>query len=513
MKTVFSILFCLLLAIPVAGTDYDELVAKECAFIAGLQVTTPGADFGGMREGEQLLDIIQTDNTTESVWVWSYYHDILGLTTYNTNLANAWTYVLNHPGWLEEGGSDPISGYYRVYVSAWGPIADMMYEDSYSDSAHRSYSDSCAQYIADHPLNMTQANCKVQNTLIESWGVGSLYLYADHFNNTAWKNAALGMANQIKANVESSPAMFLNNHNWAMSGGAVMWGLLNSYFLEHPGEALAWVNTYAPYLSDYEPTQNWNNAHNAWYALGHISVYAINDDPAEYTSFRFLRLHLLSQDTDDDGGIPSEEDHDSTADESWVANYQVYMTFLPGSQYEVGVQVSGFAATNNPGGINLRWDCQNQPGIGFDILRKAGAGQWEAINDAPIMGNTSFNFLDDDTKPGINYSYSLLCDGLPVAQVCLTRQQKSSTLAVKPVHNPVTGSLSLLISDALAAPATLAIYDISGKLVHHAVLDNMVIGSNEVRLELAKSNIRSSGIYLVRLTQANTIAATTFIVK
>jgi len=521
MKTLSGILLILLLAIPVvcksafifSPTDYGELLARECEFIAGLQVTTPGPDFGGMREGEQLLDIIQTDNTTESIWVWSYYHDLTGLTTYSTNTANAWTYVTNHPGWLEEGGSDPISGYYRVYVCAWGPIADMMYEDSYSDSSHRSYSDSCAQYIANHPLNMTQPNCRVQNTLVEAWAVGSLYLYADRFNNTAWKNAALSMANQIKSNVDSSPAMYLNNSAWAMSGGAVMWGLLNSYFLEHPGEKLAWVNTYAPYLSDYEPTQNWNNAHNAWYALGHIAAYAVNNNPAEYTSFRFLRLRLLSQDTDSDGGIPSQEDHPSTADESWVSNYQVYMTFLPGSQFEVGVNVTGFAATNSPRGINLRWNCEEQPAIGFDILRKDAMGRWEAINPSPIKGSSSYNYIDSEVKSGIHYSYSLLSDGLPVAMAELTRNLITATLSIKPLQNPVESNLILLINGANDNPAALSIYDMSGKLVHHAEIDSISCADSVFGLNLVKCNITSPGLYLVRLKQSNATAATTFIVK
>jgi hypothetical protein len=521
MKTPTIILLCLLLSIPAAAklaytfspTDYGDLLAKECSFIAGLQVTTPGADFGGMREGEQLLDIIQTDNTTESVWVWSYYHDLTGLTTYSTNLANAWTYVTNHPGWLEEGGSDPIGGYYRVYVSAWGPIADMMYEDSYSDSAHRSYSDTCAQYIADNPLNMTQANCKVQNTLVEAWGVGSLYLYADRFNNTAWKNAALNMANQIKANVESSPVMYLNNKNWAMSGGTVMWGLLNSYFKAHPSEKLAWVNTYAPYLSDYEPVGNWNNAHNAWYALGHIAAYAVNNDPAEYTSFRFLRLRLLSQDTDDDGGIPSQEDHASNADESWVANYQVYMTFLPGSQYEVGVNVIGFMASNNPRGIKLCWNCETQPGIGFDIMRREGEGKWEAINPTPIKGSYSYSYIDDAVGSGVHYSYSLLCDGLTIAQTELTRNQPATTLSVKPMQNPVQSNLTLVISGVSGTPANLSIYDISGKLVHHTVIDAINGTGSVYGLDLAGCNISSPGIYLVKVRQANVTATTKFILK
>lgn len=326
--------------------DYAEEISRECAFIARLQVTDEGPDLGGIREGEidgsytYLWDIIQSDNTTESIWVWSYYHRTQDSSTYDTNVANAWTYIESHPGWEEEGTTDPISGYYRVYVSSWGPIATMEYEDSYDDTSHRSYGDTCANYIANNPLNIDLPQASIQNSQVESFAVGSLYLYGQHHNNSFWKQKALEMATAIKTKVESAPEQYLASSRWAMSGGAIMWGLLNSYFLEYPDQAEAWVNEYAPYLSDYEaPNEdpainNWNSSHNAWYALGHLFAYKTTEDDAELATFTNLRQLLMNQDTDSDGGIPSEEGTSSNRDESWTSNYQVYMTFVPGIGYE-----------------------------------------------------------------------------------------------------------------------------------------------------------------------------------
>jgi hypothetical protein len=49
----------------------DDYIAAAW-FIASMQVSdTTSADYGGIREGEHLPDIIQTDNTSESIWIFS----------------------------------------------------------------------------------------------------------------------------------------------------------------------------------------------------------------------------------------------------------------------------------------------------------------------------------------------------------------------------------------------------------------------------------------------------------
>ena len=54
--------------------SYDALtrLLMGADFIVTMQVSdTTSASYGGMREGEHMLGVIQTDNTSESIWIWS----------------------------------------------------------------------------------------------------------------------------------------------------------------------------------------------------------------------------------------------------------------------------------------------------------------------------------------------------------------------------------------------------------------------------------------------------------
>ncbi len=70
---------------------YSIEMAEILEWLTTLQVSDPGDDFGGMREGEEDLEIIQTDNTQEALRDWAHY----GITTGDTSLFrepinNAW---------------------------------------------------------------------------------------------------------------------------------------------------------------------------------------------------------------------------------------------------------------------------------------------------------------------------------------------------------------------------------------------------------------------------------------
>ena len=93
--------------------SYDPLNRFElaCDFIVSMQVSdTSSAAYGGMREGEHLLSIIQTDNTSEAIWMWSHYYDLTGTDSYRDNVDAAWVYCMNYPAYDEEGGDHPVTG-------------------------------------------------------------------------------------------------------------------------------------------------------------------------------------------------------------------------------------------------------------------------------------------------------------------------------------------------------------------------------------------------------------------
>ena len=77
--------------------SYDPLTRYEmaCDFIVTMQVSdTASASYGGMREGEHMLGVIQTDNTSESIWMWTHYYDLTGSDNYRDNVDAAWAYCM-----------------------------------------------------------------------------------------------------------------------------------------------------------------------------------------------------------------------------------------------------------------------------------------------------------------------------------------------------------------------------------------------------------------------------------
>jgi len=163
--------------------------------------------------------------------------------------------------------------------------------------------------------------------MVESWAVGSLYTYGAYLEDTGIKKTAAQMGAEIKGWVEDKPNRGLGTENWAMSGGATMWGLLNSYFKKRPDLAAGWLDTYTPYLKIFDNSGDWNTAHNLWYSLGHQAVWEARGSSQRKVNHRLLVEAMMGLDTDDDGGIPARTDEPDSTDQTWVTNYLSFMGF------------------------------------------------------------------------------------------------------------------------------------------------------------------------------------------
>ncbi len=308
-----------------AMASYDPLTRfGMCAdFITTLQVSdTTSGSYGGMREGEHLLGIIQTDNTSESIWIWSHYFALTGSDIYHDNIDAAWHYCMNYPAYNEEGESDLITGYYRVYNCAWALRAEMEYQQVYGDTQYSGYADSCASYLCHNPLMLhfpTGFYRKV-NGLVMGWAVGNLYEYGEFVDNATYRAKAIDMADSLKAWVEQNPNK-LHWDQWAMNGGSVMWGLVHSYFKEYPAELETWVETYAPYLDTEIDSSDYQNAWRAWAALGQSTASEVLGSSLYAAYFKHLADTLVANDGDSDGGIPVKDADPDNYDQSWVTNY------------------------------------------------------------------------------------------------------------------------------------------------------------------------------------------------
>jgi hypothetical protein len=300
-------------------------------FIASMQVSDPlDPDYGGIREGEHLLDIIQTDNTSESIWMFSRYYELTGDSSILPQLDASWTYVLNHPAYDEEGGYFPQSGYYRYYNCGWAVRAGMKYEEVFSDPTYKVYVDSCANYLATYTLTRegTSTFHYLVNPPVLAWGAGNLRKYGVVYADSIWKDRGWKRGRRAKGWVEED-SLVLGNEEWAMSGGAVMWGILESYFDEYPGEEAAWVATYVAQMDTIADPGDFENAWQGWYALGEKRLQESTGDPVWGDRHRNLTDYLLAFDTDHDGGIQANPGDLDTQDQAWVTAYLGFMGLHP----------------------------------------------------------------------------------------------------------------------------------------------------------------------------------------
>jgi hypothetical protein len=309
--------------------SYDPLTRYEmaCDFIVTMQVSdTASAAYGGMREGEHMLGVIQTDNTSESIWMWSHYYDLTGSDNYRDNVDAAWVYCMSHPAYDEEGDDSETSGYYRRYNCSWAIRAEMEFRRVYGDTTYKAYAESCASYLCHHPMKLTipVGMARRLNPMIMGWVVGNLYEYGQFVGSPVYVGKAMDMADSLRVKVEASPNR-MHNKEWAMGGGVLMWGLVNSYFREFPAGKNDWIEVHAPYMDAEVDSSQYQNAWRGWAALGQWTAATELGSSVYHGYFQHLADTLVANDGDLDGGIPVTDPEGDDRDQSWVTNYLGYM--------------------------------------------------------------------------------------------------------------------------------------------------------------------------------------------
>lgn len=337
--------------------SYDPLVRYQMGadFIATLQVSdTSLAAYGGMREGEHMLNVIQTDNTSESIWIWTHYYSLTGSDDYHDNIDAAWEYCMNYPAYNEEGDNNQVTGYYRRYNCAWALRAEMEYRQVYGDNTYSAYADSCASYLCHNPLILRGlvGMYRRLNGLIMGWAVGNLYEYGTYVGNPTYVTKAVEMADSVRDWVDTNPNK-LHWMEWAMEGGSVMWGVVHSWFQENPSGLVAWVDSMAPYLNAEIDSSQYQNAWRGWAALGQNTAGEVLGSPVYMANFKHLADTLVLNDGDSDGGIPVIDAEPDDHDQTWVTNYLGFMCMdklldLAGARERVVATGTGFKATVAP---------------------------------------------------------------------------------------------------------------------------------------------------------------------
>jgi hypothetical protein len=388
---------------------------------------------------------------------------LTGSGEYNAAVARSWTYCLNHPAWEEEGwgsGSD----YYRIYNCGWGMRAEMMYRRATGDESHRNYGLTCAQFLVNNPIDLYVS----VNFYCTAWAIGNLYEYAEDIGDDTLKAQALARAATIKSLAESAPVLYISGYSWAMSGGATVWGLHNSYFQEHPGEEKAWMTTYASYLPEMiGPSASWDNAWNAWFMLGHYAAYHGTGDDAWADKFEAIAANLVAQDTDGDGGIPPSQNGTSDGDHTWVTSYLCYMGM---DRILRDLSVTELAAKPVVGAVEVSWEPFEYAAPSYNVYREmVGRAGRPRLNADPLTGDPPYELVDDDVTPGTDYRYYV--EGVGVTGHSVVSEPVTVTAGVPPhsfslaqnYPNPCADRTTIEFSLPAAGNATLRVYDLAGR--------------------------------------------------
>jgi len=307
--------------------SYVHEMIQTARFVANMQVMdTLDPEFGGIIEGEDQMTIVETDNTQQAIWVWCRYYEIFGDSVYFPNIRKAWTYVMNHPAYLEENSG---SEYYRVWNCGLGLLCEPKYRAVFGDTAYDWYADSCAGYMLNHPLSFDSGTVYYRQLHPKTTGLaaGMLYQYARIVSDPILTDTALAYGNRVRVWLESDPDSLLNNEIWAMSGGTCVWGLCRSIFDADTAAGIAWLTTYLPYMKYFQPGGTWNNSWNIWYANAYRYSGRITGGGIYLNYHHALTDSLLVQDYDDDGGVPPTRGWTQYQDHAWVTNYMFFMGF------------------------------------------------------------------------------------------------------------------------------------------------------------------------------------------
>lgn len=181
----------------------------------------------------------------------------------------------------------------------------------------------------------------------------------------------------------------------------------------------------------------------------------------------------------------------------------VYVSVWPLAATSTTVTV--VSATASPGRVDLEWSASPPDGFRATVYRTiAGAGAWTALDTVTADPAGRVAFSDTAVTKGTTYTYRLgvIEGGSEFLRGEVTVTVPSGlALAMRGVFpNPTNGvNAWLAFTLPLAEPATVAVYDLEGRLVDSRRLTGLAAAEHVIPFELWPS--ARSGVYLVRITQ------------
>ncbi len=169
----------------------------------------------------------------------------------------------------------------------------------------------------------------------------------------------------------------------------------------------------------------------------------------------------------------------------------------------VPVQVSLVNAAALPDRVVLAWQVPTS-GVSANVWRRTGNEAWTVIGTRVSGGDGRLTFEDRDVRPGGSYEYrlGLMQEGGEAfagnARVTMPGAPGLSLAGARP--NPAAGELALDFTLPDAAPATLELLDLAGRVLEARAVGDLGAGRHVVRMGAAATP--RPGLYYIRLTRA-----------
>jgi len=170
----------------------------------------------------------------------------------------------------------------------------------------------------------------------------------------------------------------------------------------------------------------------------------------------------------------------------------------------VATELSLFSVDANPDGVTLRWYGSSSAASGTVYRREPGS-TWRAMGVTAADGLGRWSWVDRDVTPGAGYDYRLgvVRNGgerfFGETHVDVPLRSTLDLAGVLP--NPSDGPLSVTFSLPGSAPATLELFDVTGRRLAERAVGGLGAGTHQLRLD--SDGVRpAAGLYLVRLRQS-----------
>ncbi len=168
----------------------------------------------------------------------------------------------------------------------------------------------------------------------------------------------------------------------------------------------------------------------------------------------------------------------------------------------VPVLVSLASAEPHPGLVRLIWYAAAGALSAAQVERRTEASEWEALASITADGGGRLSYEDRTVMAGTRYGYRLAWrEGSDLAYSAdVWVEVPAMRFALRGLSpNPSAGDPVVTFTLAEAAPASIELYDLGGRLILFREVGSLGVGTHSIRL--AASGRLPAGVYAVRLRQ------------